>query len=107
MWRPAGYSTNFEGVRLEAFRSLVQACKRGGRGLGDVQLVPHGDRWVLAIFPLHIHQPTFVGHYLMSEKSKKPRYFATSDTALKLLREHSNKLTGAWVLFRDSQDQAE
>jgi hypothetical protein len=78
-----------EGLTLEAMKAMVSA----GRHWGKLELHRHGDRWVMLFRPPGQQDRT--RFYLMGEKSRRPRLFASADTALGIVA--TMKIPGVWV----------
>lgn len=78
-----------EGLTLEAMKAMVLT----GRHVGKLELHRYGDRWVMLFRPPGQQQRTTF--YLMGEKSRRPRLFASADTALGIVA--TMKIPGLWV----------
>lgn len=82
---------SMDGLTQDAFGALV----RTGRGVGKLQLLRHGERWVLLFRP-----PGKQGgktFFLMAKHSRQPRLFASADTALGIASRMF--IPGLWVSF--------
>ena len=90
------FLSGMQGLTLEGMKGLV----RCGRLLGKVQLCRYRGKWVLLFMPPGAKSKdgwasrTF---YLMAEKSRQPRLFATADAALNVANGMS--IPGVWVDF--------
>lgn len=83
--------SRMDGLTLEGMKQLASM----GRHVGKLQLLRHGERWVLLFFPPG--KQLRKTYYLMGEKSRRPRLFATADTAIGVAM--TMCIPGMWVSF--------